>query len=44
MTDDDFSVALAELNRLADAVLAHARLAERISADIAAAVKVVDEL
>ena len=44
MTDDEFTAALAELSALADAVLAHAQLAERMSADIAAAVTVVDEL
>jgi len=44
MADDEFTAALAELSALADAVLKHARLAERISADILAAVTVVDEL
>jgi len=43
MTDDEFTTALAELSALADAVLAHAQLAERMSADIAAAAAFVDQ-
>ena len=44
MTDDEFAAALAELSALADAVLAHARLAERMSADIAAVADMMDDL
>ena len=43
-SDDEFAAALAELSALADAVLAHARLAERMSADIAAVADMVDDL
>ena len=42
--DGEFRSDLAELRRLAQAVLTHPRLAERMSADIAAAANVVDDL
>ena len=44
MTDDEFTAALAQISALADAVLAHPRLAERMSADIAAVADMMDDL
>ena len=44
MNDDDFPADMAYLKRMADTILTHPALHDRINADIAASANVVDEL
>jgi hypothetical protein len=41
---DDFPAEMAYIKRMADDILTHPALHDRLAADIAAAVKVVDEI